>query len=252
MPQLAPPPEFLPDGSPPPLESDPVLSARGFTSSDGRPEAIRVIARDSSDEPEFAEARAWVWQNMRSKLPFVAPEAEHIFRARLRAAGIDDRKYMAEVEKGRNSRKNGQLRRISYTSHWRRQDPTSQLAPGMSFEKTVRVETGLTRTDSKTLSASLGATVPVADLEAKLTGCLNTVITLTNQTSEETTYKLSNDSSENNRRFALWHTVETVLVEALIYESRSLRWKLLARTSFATPDSKSAVNVTWADAVRAL
>lgn len=246
MPQLGPPPEFPADGTPPPLESDRVLIARGFTTADGPPEAIRMVARDGGDAPEFAEARSWVWNNMRSKLPSVWPEAEDIFRAKLRAMGIDERKYMAEINKGVDSRKNGELRRISYTSHWRREDPISQLAPGMSFEQRIRVETGLTRTMSKKLSASLGSKVPVADLEAKLTGCLNTSITLSSQTLVENSFKLPNDS-QNNRRFALWHTVKTVSVEALVYESRSLQWKLLTRTSFATPDSIKAINVTSSD-----
>lgn len=240
---LGDPPEFLRDGSWPPVESDPVLLATGFRFVEGGGEAMNaLVANDSDDLPEDLQdarryALLWDLSLQKGDWPF------HGYR---------------------------ELRRISYMSHWRREDPVSQLAPGTSFQKTVRFETGLTTSESEELlrsleasesqglSGSLGAKVPIGwaevgaklgasinrNLEAKLSQYLNRSITITSKSFLETIVALTNDSASGTyRRFALWHPVETMSVDVLdIAFLGTLCWMPLSRASFAAPSS--SINMT--------
>jgi hypothetical protein len=292
MAELGPPPRFGPDGSDPPLESDPVLLAGGFTFveatsdrerawealyyllfSDQAPYFAHIRSKGirfgrRPDEFEFEDARRWASANN----PFGSDSAKVYLDFFLEAStdrewqtkygyklyDRPDRKPDPEKDRRRRiARQYGELRRISYGAHWRRENPVSQLAPGTSFEKRIRIETGLTTSASQKLSASLGAKAPIGwvELGAKLTGCLNRSITITQQTLLETTHRLTNDSaSGRDIRFALWHPIETIWVAALTMSenpdpqeretvSEILAWKLISCTSFATRSS-TAVNIT--------
>jgi hypothetical protein len=250
---LGPPPEFLSDGSWPPLESDSVLLAEAFTFVEGGCEAMNaLLASDHDNLP--ADLR----------------------RARAEAVFQDFAAERHQHESWWPSRGCNEIRRITYKSHWRREDPVSQLAPGTSSEKRVRLETGLAASESEQLlasleasqshglSGSLGAKIPTGfaevgaklgasvnrNLEAKLKQYLQKNIAITARSSLERTVSLTNDSaSKKYRLFALWHPVETISVDVLdIKLLGTLCWMPLSRTCFAAPDL-SAISMTASDMI---
>jgi hypothetical protein len=129
---------------------------------------------------------------------------------------------------------------------WRREDPVSQLPPGASLERRVKLDIGVTDSTTAELTASLGlsAAVGPAELSAKLGSCLKRTVTLTRQTTVETTVTLTN-SSNNYRQFAIWHRIHGIWVALLAHGSNGgFEWSPISDLEYEDPNS-SAVNVTY-------
>jgi hypothetical protein len=252
------PPAFGSDGTDPPLESDPTLVERGFSLVGARSfesfkqtgmaihyvlgGATRVAGTDIPED--VLETGSWVSDNN----PFgsLGPAAYHEV---LMGGGPKSIALNKVDEWRRIALEHGELRRISLTQHWRRDDVT-QLAPGTATNYGTHIETGLTISASEQLSASLGLKVPIGgwvgvELGAKLKGWLNKDIAITQKTREDRTVFLDNRNPKlwTATRFAVWHLVETVWVHFLNFDLTKVprfEWKLISRTPF----EKTVVNTT--------
>lgn len=120
-----------------------------------------------------------------------------------------------------------ELRRIIHYIRWRREDPVTQLPPGLTTEITHSVTTGLSVEHSQSLASSLGLSIetPATGVQAKLSHQLNQdfglKIDLTKQEEKSIKLILTNPSNEHYRRFALWHLEHRFVIHALNVEGES-------------------------------
>lgn len=252
------PPGFGSDGTDPPLESDPMLLKQGFSLVEARSfesfkqtgMAIHYVIGGGTrvagtDIPQDVLV-AGHWVSANNPFGSLGPVAYH----EVLMGGGPKSIALNKVDTWRRiALEHGELRRISLTQHWRRDDIT-ELAAGTATNYGTRIETGLTVSASQQLSASLGLRVPIGDwvgveLGAKLKGCLNRDIVITQKTQVDRTVMLDNRNPKpwTPTRFAVWHLVETVLVHFLNFDLTkvpSFEWKLISRTLF----EKTVVNTT--------
>jgi hypothetical protein len=265
MADLGPLPEVPSDGTYPPLESDPVLVAQGFSLVEARSNEsfLRTASAidyllNGADRVLFTD----IPQNVLAAAPWLCDNNPFHSLGRRASIGyglvLGTSPNTTQIDEERLRRiafQYGELRRISYTTHWRREDPTTELAPGSSSDHQLSVESGLTDSASSELSASLGAKIPIgwAEIGAKLTGCLKRQITITEEIKWSTTIHLDNKnpSCQRSRRFAIWYPVKTVLVEALEFDATKVftrqlfEWKLISRTNFAPKTTAANTTSGW-------
>lgn len=142
-----------------------------------------------------------------------------------------------------------ELRRVVYSTRWRRQDPVVQLPPGSTHEATHSISTGLTVERSLTLADSLGLGISgggvgvQARLSSELTRKFGFSLEITAREETQRKLILSNQSDVRYRRFALWHIDHRITVSALeIPAQRELTrglhayWSPRADLEFAKPD----------------
>jgi hypothetical protein len=197
---LGDPPQVPSDGKNPPLETYPVLLApQGLIIVDGSDKTLQRFLKCRLSSPIHKDLRdAWFWA--------LAPEDDGRRRFDPRAAR----------GKPRAEGRNGGLRRITNTGFWRR-EPVVILPPGASKKVSTWCHSGMTDTQSQKLSASVGVKVPIGfvELGAKLTGSLNRTVTVTEEVKREIVDELHNNSNRT-RRYAVWHRIERIQVEALV------------------------------------
>jgi hypothetical protein len=162
---------------------------------------------------------------------------------------------------------NKEIRRIRHTEHWRRDDPITQLAPGVTRRIKSSITLGVSKSEAVELGASLGLDAGAANiisLNGQISRKLGETVTMTFQRQEEQELTLSNDQRGYYRLFAIWHLVERLEVDLLVgrglVESRFLasrqdwlasrilaskfRWNNEKTASFI---ENSSVQVTYAD-----
>lgn len=128
---------------------------------------------------------------------------------------------------------------------WRREDPTTQLPPGVTAEVTGTRRVGLSQEHTREVATSLGLTTKVGSPAApsgQLSTKTATKVALSEQ--QETTRKvvLSSPSPHMYRRIALWHIVHRLSVIAS--PKSDPETELVCQvTEFVTSDVTNATSV---------
>lgn len=130
-----------------------------------------------------------------------------------------------------------EIREAVYSQAWRREDPIVQLPPGASSEISLSTTYGVSETQARELSRSLGLQLgaPMLQLTAELSSKFGIETNLTEQQTITETMTLQNSGSSGNRLFALWFIKHTIAVH---------HWGLV-RTNRRVPRELS-----WAEARR--
>ncbi len=150
-----------------------------------------------------------------------------------------------------------EFRRIVYNKRWLRIGEVIQLAPGAAKEHTSSWTVGLSATRVKELSSSLGlhGNVGAAQLAADLSRRITTSVTITGQRSVSETVRLTNDTADRYRRYALWNVEHGIAVDGLASLERQddfmnrgndLRWAPRFSESFIA--SPTAETMTYSEA----
>ena len=241
---IGPPPEFARDGSPPPIVSEPVEIGRWhpYLSLYNMIEDGLAMVRLSERLSGGDDSRS-VGRGLLALIPMIPAE-------------LQERRAIKELLRARgalhlNPREVGgwQLDTI-YTQFWRREDPTTQLPPGGTTERTVSLRVGLSQEHVREVAASLG-------LSSKPGGPLG----LSGQLSEKSTVKvalsaekevtrklvLTNPSTDAYHRIALWHLVHRLTLIASPREESPEKQLICQVTEFVPSD---AINATSRDLPR--
>jgi hypothetical protein len=114
----------------------------------------------------------------------------------------------------------GEMRRLRHWARWHRKDPVAQLAPGTTFDETYSVTTGLTSERSRSLAESLDlgiragyASVIQTELSTGLNQQFGMSLNITKQAQVTRQLRLTNESPNSYRLFALWHVERLIVVD---------------------------------------
>jgi hypothetical protein len=98
-----------------------------------------------------------------------------------------------------------------YLQRWQRQDPTIQLPPGVSEATTVSLKIGMSTERADEIAGSFGVN-GLHGLSATLSSKVTTKLSLSSERTVSKTVTLTNTSSDNYRRYAIWYMVHTILL----------------------------------------
>jgi hypothetical protein len=146
-----------------------------------------------------------------------------------------------------------EIRRLVYSQRWVRQDEIVQVPPGATVEHTTSRIIGISTTRVNELSTALGfaGTIGPLELAARLSERVSIAVNISEQRSTLQSIKLTNDTPDRYRRYALWNvqhqlTVATLRLdtsEEASSESTKLRWEQRASTAFVS--SPTAESLTY-------
>lgn len=206
---IGPPPEFGSDGSAPPFESAPVEIARWGL--DG------VTWRDV-----FSCGLSRV--NLKKLRRYRGDDPFH-FNTELAAAGERDAhdcanlmRFIALNEVTPQEQRYVNLWKFEavFVSLWQREDPLTQYPPGVSGEVTIRARLGISQERTRELAQSFGITGGDnrMQLSAQLSHKSATKVSLLEEIDVSRSIKLTNDSTNRYRRFAIWQSLHRLSVLA--------------------------------------
>ena len=237
---LLPAPEFGPDGTWPPVETEWLpLRWELFDTDVTDPDLGTVVARalsmkfkDYVNDPVQAEGALredFLHEAIFAKIAHIevfyhggqvgivlylsdSEKEDHIF---LRLS--DDNTVRTELWAERK-----ELRRLVHAVRWRRKDPVTQLPPGVTNKVTHSITTGLSVEHSQRLANSLGLSLggKAGGVQARLSSQLQQEfglkvgISAQEQTSTELT--LGSQAGDRYRIYAMWHVDHRIAVDALI------------------------------------
>lgn len=236
--RLPPAPEFGPDGTWPPVETEWVplrwqlfttFTSRRFNAEAGHFDAEADIAqaiatRFGGDEEgggplynENALSDDFLYRSVFANIDSVE--------------GIVDRRgtlalfKSAKIGDGQVDTVHQELRRMVHSVRWQRSNPVIKLPPSTEHETTHSITTGLSVEHSQTLARSFGLSLGgrahsvQSQLSSGLQEQFGLRLGITSQEQRSRTLRLSNPSSDRYRLFALWHVDHRITV-AHLYVSR--------------------------------
>lgn len=120
------------------------------------------------------------------------------------------------VAKKMRTGKTGETREVVYSQSWQRDDPIVQLPPGVTHEQSYSVTCGVSETQTRELTRSLGLKFGRA---GALTGELSTkfgiATTVSEQRSVTDTVMLRNEGTQAYRLYARWFVRHELTVQCL-------------------------------------
>jgi hypothetical protein len=140
-----------------------------------------------------------------------------------------------------------EIRRIRNSRYWRREDPVTQLAPGVTRKIKRTTTLGISSTEATELASSVGLQVDfpnIGSLNGQVSKKLGQTINLSLQRHEEHELILTNDRSKHYRLFAIWHPVQRLEVDVLLRFETSLAWVRMTAVTFS---DGSELQQTYAD-----
>jgi len=244
MTEWVPPPEFAPGGKPPPVSSSAQVIQESYLlhkeqhSSPSGLDAIRALVMTPLVPRAFWEARKWLRNNLGEEsvtyavIPappsLAAPQTTRDLRkermrkcrdllGRLQSGNVDlvgDKFAKALLDLYGLV----ELRRFQHLVFWQRHDPTIQLPPGASQKISRKTTFGISISDARDLSTSLGlsAGVPsLADISSQINSRVRDTLTLSAQHESVDELTLTNDRQDVYRRYAIWRQVHVLEVARL-------------------------------------
>ena len=99
---------------------------------------------------------------------------------------------------------------LTLRSYWKLiPDSFTHVGPGTVYERVYTTTSGISNTDSNTLSAELG--VGVEGLSAKLSASFSQEVTTSSETTQSTTYTVNGPTDGSTRVWMLWQLVDEVV-----------------------------------------
>lgn len=198
---LGDPPPFRPGGAWPPLESSPVVIASAV---------FHTARRSGQASGEYQTTLV-----RRSALsPATKAVAGTLAVVLFWPGAVAAFSYFAlkKMRKG----KTDEVREVVYSQVWRRDDPIVQLPPGATHEQSYSMTYGISETQTRELSQSLGLKLGKA---GALTGELETkfgiATTISEQRSITDTVTLRNDGTQAYRLYARWFVCHEITIQRL-------------------------------------
>ncbi len=108
-----------------------------------------------------------------------------------------------------------QLRRLTYSRYWEREDPPTRLAPGSSRKRTVKTVVGTTEELVRQLSTEIGfsGSGQLQGVSARIGGELQTRLSLSMQREESDEVNMTGPDS-GPKYYALWRVKSRLTVES--------------------------------------
>jgi hypothetical protein len=243
---LGDPPPFGVGGAWPPLESPPVVIASAVFHTAVRP-------RQPSGEYQTTLVRRWSTLSPTTRKAVAGVVGVAYFPVGIAMLGRMG--YLAM--KKRIAAKAGEVRQVVYTQSWGRDDPIVQLPPGATREQSYSMTFGISETQTRELTQSLGLKFGKAGaLTGELSSKFGIAATISEQRSATDTVTLRNDGTRGYRLYARWFVRHEISVERLDmppgrdWPTTGQDWQevlndtlgpykrsLLCKVSFASPDS---------------
>jgi hypothetical protein len=198
---LGDPPSFGQNGAWPPLSTRPVIIAAAVFQTAPR------SSRTSGD-----------YQATLARRSFISPTAKVVAGTvggvLFWPAGVAMLGYAA-VKKLRAG-KTGELREVVYSQAWQRDDPIVQLPPGVSHEQSYSMTCGISETQTRELTRSLGLKLGKAGgLTGELSSKFGIATTVSEQRSITDTVTLRNEGTQAYRLYARWFVRYELTVQHL-------------------------------------
>lgn len=198
---LGDPPSFGARGTWPPLGSRPVVVASAV---------FQTAARPGRAEGEYQATLA-----RRSVLsPTTKAVAGTLGGVLFWPAGVAVLGYMA-MKKMRPG-KAGEMREVVYSQAWERDDPIVQLPPGATHEQSYSMTCGISETQTRELTRSLGLKFgKLGGLTGELSSKFGIATTISEQRSVTDTVVLRNDGTQTYRLYARWFVRHELTIQRL-------------------------------------
>jgi hypothetical protein len=246
------PPEFEPDGTPPPLRTDPLIVATAYavrTADSGKPgDPLVLKALLSAQSPlgsEFKSAQGWLAERL-SSYSRHRIAVRDLYRLTQAQQGIEKagRSFIGNALLGPISAvvtgtefvldslgfiTYTGLLRLRLSSFWQRHENILQLPP--NDEDTVSLETtvGMSRTESHELGQSLGLEMGGnggPKLSSTLSEMFRTEVTYSEQRKVSQEVRLTGPTGGGKyRHYALWRSRRRVEADLLVIRKGGLAWE---------------------------
>jgi hypothetical protein len=121
--------------------------------------------------------------------------------------------------------KAGEMREVVYSQAWERDDPIVQLPPGATHEQSYSMTCGISETQTRELTRSLGLKLgKLGALTGELSSKFGIATTISEQQSVTDTVVLRNDGTQAYRLYARWFVRHELTIQRLeIAEGRDSR-----------------------------
>lgn len=194
---LGDPPSFGPNGEWPSLEAPPVVIAEAtFTSASseaGQVEFNKTVQKNTLARASGAAIGAGV---AAAAGAIVAAPLVAVVASAATVAAIARRRRLASAD---------ELRQITFSRAWYREDPVVQLPPGVTVAHEYSTTYGVTETQTRELTRSLGLkTGSRVPLTADMSNKFGIQTTFNKQSNITRSITLSNKGSRGHRLYALW------------------------------------------------
>jgi hypothetical protein len=132
--------------------------------------------------------------------------------------------------------KTGEMREVVYSPAWQRDDPIVQLPPGATHEQSYSMTCGISETQTRELTRSLGLKFGKAGvLTGELSSKFGIATTVSEQRSITDTVMLRNEGTQAYRLYARWFVRHELTVQRLeIPEEQGSREAM--QTRWEVPD----------------
>lgn len=198
---LGDPPSFGSNGTWPPISTRPVVIASAVFQTASRP------SQASGDYQATLARRSFI--NPTTKA--VAGTASGVL---FWPAGVAILGYVT-VKKIRAG-KNRETREVVYSQAWQRDDPVVQLPPGATHEQSYSMTCGISETQTRELTRSLGVKLGLAGaLTGELSSKFGIATTVSEQRSMTDTVMLRNEGTQAYRLYARWFVRHELTVQRL-------------------------------------
>jgi hypothetical protein len=198
---LGAPPPFGSNGAWPPISTRPVVIASAVFQTALRP------GRTSGDYQATLARRSFI-------NPTTKVVAGTVGGVLFWPAGVALLGYVA-VKKMRAG-KTGETREVVYSQAWQRDDPIVQLPPGATHEQSYSMTCGISETQTRELTRSLGLKLGKAGaLTGELSSKFGIATTVSEQLSITDTVMLRNEGTQAYRLYARWFVRHELTVQRL-------------------------------------
>ena len=201
---LGDPPTFGAGGAWPPLESRPVVIASAV---------FDTALRRGQSRGEYQSTLVRRWSALSPTRKAVAGAAATIAYP-VGIAVLGHLGYVA-VRK-RIGNKGAEVRQVVYSQAWGRDDPIVQLPPGATHEQSYSMTFGITETQTRELTQSLGLKLgKTGALTRDLSSKFGIATTISEERSVTDTVTLRNDNARGYRLYARWFVRHEIIVQRL-------------------------------------
>jgi hypothetical protein len=112
--------------------------------------------------------------------------------------------------------KTGEMREVVYSQSWERDDPIVQLPPGATHEQSYSMTCGISETQTRELTKSLGLKFgKLGALTGELSSKFGIATTISEQRSVTDTVVLRNDGTQAYRLYARWFVRHELTIQRL-------------------------------------